>query len=180
MKKRFPLIFASISFLSIINAKSVSAQIINPAITAGSDTAGSEFISDVLTTFITALFIIGVVVFLFILAFGAYKWISASGDKTAVQKAKEHIEPVSFQEMNLIQKHKAIEKVIDAEIRKNLKKDGGDLEVVDMKEKNGDTIVYVRYLGACKGCPSSQTGTKEFIEGVLREKLDKRIAAVAL
>ena len=52
---------------------------------------------------------------------------------------------------------------------------GGNLEVVDMKGEGGNTEVYVKYTGACKGCPSAQMGTLDFIEEFLRKELDQNI-----
>ena len=57
----------------------------------------------------------------------------------------------------------------------NLLRDGGNLEVVDMKDGDGITEVYIRYMGACKGCPSASTGTLGYIEDFLKRELDPRI-----
>jgi len=80
-----------------------------------------------------------------------------------------------FAALGLIQKHRAVEKVLDEKVRPALLKDGGNLEVVDMKDADGATEVYVRYSGACKGCPSASTGTLSFVEEFLRADLDKGI-----
>ncbi len=81
----------------------------------------------------------------------------------------------SFASLGLIQKHRAVEKVLDEKVRPELIKDGGNLEVVDMKGEGGNTEVYVKYTGACKGCPSAQMGTLDFIEEFLRKELDQNI-----
>jgi NifU-like protein len=83
--------------------------------------------------------------------------------------------PKSFIELGLIQKHREIEKVLDEKVRPALMRDGGNVEVVDMKGEGGSTEVYVRYTGACKGCPSAQMGTLDFIEEFLRKELDQGI-----
>jgi NifU-like protein len=80
-----------------------------------------------------------------------------------------------FAALGLIQKHRAVEKVLDEKVRPNLLKDGGNLEVVDMKESDGFTDVYIRYMGACKGCPSATVGTLGFIEDFLKADLDPKI-----
>ena len=85
------------------------------------------------------------------------------------------VEIASFASLGLIQKHRAVEKVLDEKVRPELIKDGGNLEVIDMKNDGGNTEVYVRYAGACKGCPSAQTGTLDFIEEFLRKELDPNI-----
>lgn len=67
--------------------------------------------------------------------------------------------------MTALQKIKKIEDVIEREIRPGLKKDGGDIELVDV---DGD-FVTVSLLGACKSCNKSQTTIKDYVEKKLRE-----------
>lgn len=69
--------------------------------------------------------------------------------------------------MTNIQKIKKIEKVVEREIRPTLKKDGGDIELVDV---NGD-YVLVSLRGACVSCVKSQTTLKEYVEKKLREQV---------
>jgi NifU-like protein len=83
--------------------------------------------------------------------------------------------PKSFAELGLIQKHRAVEKVLDEKVRPMLLRDGGNLEVLDMKEVDGSVEVYIRYMGACKGCPSAAIGTLGFIEDFLKSELDPNI-----
>ena len=89
-----------------------------------------------------------------------------------------YLEQKDFSKMNLIRKHKAVEIVLNEQIRPNLFKEGGDLEVVDMKENNGVTVIYIHYLGACAGCPSGKTATLNFIEGFLKKELDENIRVI--
>jgi NifU-like protein len=84
-------------------------------------------------------------------------------------------EKVDFDTMTLIQKHKAVEKVLDEQIRAMLAADGGSVEVVDMQDQGGLLTVYVRYSGACMHCPSSQTGTLEAIISVLKQNLSEKL-----
>jgi NifU-like protein len=93
---------------------------------------------------------------------------------------RRQVETTSFREMGLFQKHKAVEKVLDEKVRPSLAKDGGNVEVVDMKEVDGATHVFIRYSGACKGCPSATIGTLDFVEGFLKSELDDSIQAVPL
>lgn len=67
--------------------------------------------------------------------------------------------------MTSLQKIKKIEEVLDREIRPGLKKDGGDIELVDV---DGDFVI-VSLRGACKSCHKSQTTIKEYVERKLRE-----------
>jgi NifU-like protein len=80
---------------------------------------------------------------------------------------------VAFAQMTIIQKLNAIEEVIDDNIRQMLVMDGGDMEVLDIKENGQFIDIYIRYLGACSGCSSANTGTLFGIENILREKLSE-------
>ncbi len=102
------------------------------------------------------------------------------------EKLKETVEKqagseqVSFNDMTLVQKIKAIDSVIDESVRQYLIMDGGNMEVLDVKQNGQYTDVYIRYLGACSGCASSTTGTLYAIESVLKEKLDPNIRVLPI
>jgi Fe-S cluster biogenesis protein NfuA len=59
-----------------------------------------------------------------------------------------------------------VKAVLD-EIRPALKADGGDVELVEVK----DGVVSVRLTGACGGCPMSTMTLKMGIERLLKQKL---------
>lgn len=83
---------------------------------------------------------------------------------------------VSFDEMTLVGQLKAVESVLDTEIRPMLHNDGGDLEVIDIQKAEGAAIdVYIRYLGACSGCSSGSGATLYAIENILQEELSPNI-----
>ncbi|PSM52144.1 [Fe-S] cluster assembly scaffold protein [Campylobacter blaseri] len=83
---------------------------------------------------------------------------------------------MSFEELNTIGQFKAVEKIMDSEIRPMLAMDGGDLEIIDIKkDEKGITDIYIRYLGACSGCASGASGTLYAIEAVLKENLSPNI-----
>ncbi len=86
----------------------------------------------------------------------------------------------SFKEMTIVQKIKAVDKVIDENIRQMLIMDGGDMEILDIKENGEHIDIYIRYLGACSGCASSATGTLFAIENILKEKLDPNIRVLPI
>ena len=64
-----------------------------------------------------------------------------------------------------IQKIRKIEETIDQEIRPSLRKDGGDIELIDVI---GNRVV-VATRGACAVCQASQQTLKNFVEAKLRE-----------
>lgn len=83
---------------------------------------------------------------------------------------------VAFDEMTLVGQLKAVESVLDTEIRPMLHNDGGDLEVIDIQKAEGAAIdVYIRYLGACSGCSSGSGATLYAIENILQEELSPNI-----
>ena len=87
---------------------------------------------------------------------------------------------VPFAEMTLVQKLKKVEEVLDENIRQMLIMDGGNMEVLDIKESGGHIDIYIRYLGACSGCASSATGTLYAIEATLKDKLDESIRVLPI
>lgn len=85
----------------------------------------------------------------------------------------------SFDEMTLVGQLKAVEAVLDSEVRPMLHNDGGDLEVIDIQKAEGAAIdVYIRYLGACSGCSSGSGGTLYAIETILQEELSPNIRVI--
>ena len=85
-----------------------------------------------------------------------------------------------FESMTLVQQIKAIDAVIDENVRQFLIMDGGNMEVIDVKPSAEYVDVYIRYLGACSGCASSATGTLYAIESTLKEKLSKKIRVLPI
>ncbi|MCX6695867.1 MAG: NifU family protein [Candidatus Altiarchaeota archaeon] len=70
---------------------------------------------------------------------------------------------------------KKVRKTIE-KIRPMLQMDGGDVELVDVK--NG--VVKVKLKGACHGCPMSQMTLQHGIEQTLKKEVDgvKRVESV--
>jgi len=82
---------------------------------------------------------------------------------------------MSFDKMTIVQRIKAVDAVIDEYIRPMLVMDGGDMEIIDIKENLPYYDIYIRYLGACGSCASGSTGTLYAIESTLRQKVDENI-----
>ena len=68
-----------------------------------------------------------------------------------------------------------VEKAIE-KIRPFLQRDGGDIELVDVK----DGVVKVRLKGACSGCPMSQMTLEQGVGRALKKDCPeiKRVEAV--
>ncbi len=60
-----------------------------------------------------------------------------------------------------------VENILE-KIRPQLQADGGDVELVDVTDKN---IVQVRLQGACAGCPMSQMTLKNGIERIIKQEI---------
>jgi NifU-like protein len=104
----------------------------------------------------------------------------AEYEKEKLAKTAEPGANVGFAEMTVVQRLKAVEKVIDENIRQMLVMDGGDMEILDIKENGANFDIYIRYLGACSGCASSSTGTLFAIENILKEKVDENIRVLPI
>lgn len=86
-----------------------------------------------------------------------------------------NFDDIEFESMTLVGQLKAVESIMDKEIRPMLAMDGGDLEILDIRKEDGVIDIYIRYLGACSGCASGSSGTLYAIENVLQENLSKNI-----
>ena len=88
-------------------------------------------------------------------------------------------EQQNFSEMSLSQKINAIDSVIQENIREFLIRDNGDLDLVNVEEKNDFVFVYIEYQGACVSCPSSG-GTLMSMQNILQRKLAENIRVVSV
>jgi len=69
---------------------------------------------------------------------------------------------------------KKIEKVIDEIVRPALNKDGGNVEVIDIK----DMTVYLELQGACAACAGAGQTLKNFVEKTLKDQVDEQVRIV--
>jgi len=82
---------------------------------------------------------------------------SVTGVATEVKKPAPH--------MTNIEKIRQIETILEREIKPSLRKDGGDIDLVDFS----DNRVMVRLYGTCSSCSASQNTLKNYVEAKLRE-----------
>ncbi len=68
-----------------------------------------------------------------------------------------------------------VEKALD-ELRPNLQADGGNVELVDVK----DGVVKVRLTGACAGCPMSQMTLQWGVTNFLKKKIPEIVQVEAV
>ena len=71
---------------------------------------------------------------------------------------------------------KKIEQAISEQIRPMLRRDGGDVEIVDIKGR----LVYCRLLGACQGCEHAGQTLRMLVEQSLKESVDESIRVIGI
>ena len=69
---------------------------------------------------------------------------------------------------------KKVDKVVEEYVRPMLVRDGGDLEIVDIK----DTLVYCRLTGKCQGCSAAGQTLRMLVEQTLKEMVDERVRVI--
>jgi len=79
--------------------------------------------------------------------------------------------PEAAKRLTNLQRMQRVMQVLEEEIRPSLKKDGGDIELIDVEGKK----VLVALRRACAGCPSSQLTLTDFVERKLRELVEPDI-----
>ena len=72
------------------------------------------------------------------------------------------------------QKILKINNIIETQISPELRKDGGDITLVDI---DGNKVL-VKLRGKCSGCKNSHLTLKAFVESTLRETVDKNIDVI--
>ena len=75
------------------------------------------------------------------------------------------------QELTPTQKILKISKVIDQQISPQLQKDGGDVELIDVEGNK----VKVKLTGMCSGCKNASMTLKNFVETILKDKVDSKL-----
>lgn len=67
-----------------------------------------------------------------------------------------------------------VQEVLD-KIRPGIQSDGGDVELVKVRE---DNVVEVRLTGACHGCPMATLTLKAGIERVMKEEIPEVVEVI--
>ena len=90
------------------------------------------------------------------------------------EKAKAPAEEEPRRKPSKFQMMKQIDEFFEKEIRPALRKDHGDIELIDYD----DGKVVIAFHGMCKGCPSSAATRRDFIQAKLREVLDANLEVI--
>ena len=97
------------------------------------------------------------------------------GEPPAEELAPEPVEAqLKATERTPYQLTKEIERVVFSLVRPRLMADGGDIEIVDIRDKT----VYTRLLGMCSGCMGSSQTLRYVVEDALREHVDPEIRVI--
>ncbi len=96
------------------------------------------------------------------------------------KEADDALNAVPFKDLSSDHRVIAVDTAIDNTVREFLVMDGGDIDVLSVKENGDQYDVYISYLGACSSCSSSGTGTLFAIENALKDKLDPNIRVIPI
>jgi NifU-like protein len=99
-------------------------------------------------------------------------WGVAAGEPA--RAPRDVAEPDAEPPISPYQFSKKVEKTIEEYVRPMLQQDGGDLEIVDIK----DTLIYCRLAGACAGCAGAAQTLRMMVEGTLKDNVDPRIRVI--
>ena len=94
-----------------------------------------------------------------------YEDIQAVIDRIRAEKEKAAGKKAVPKQMTVLQKIRLIEETMEREIRPTLKKDGGDIELIDVEGNN----VIVSFRGMCAQCNVAEFTLKDVVEAKLRE-----------
>lgn len=67
-----------------------------------------------------------------------------------------------------------INNILENYIATELRKDGGDIELIDVEGNR----IFVKLQGSCKNCPSNNLTLKNFVENVLKEHIGSDIEVI--
>ena len=81
------------------------------------------------------------------------------------------VDVINFAKLDDEKKLQGIEMVLNRSIRSNLAQDGGGVE---LKGIEGDEV-RILYQGACGSCPTSTSGTLQYIQTQLRQQLHPKL-----
>ncbi|MBM4088058.1 MAG: Fe-S cluster assembly protein NifU [Planctomycetes bacterium] len=87
-------------------------------------------------------------------------------DPDAAGPGKPALSPYQFS--------KKVEQTLDNYVRPMLRQDGGDLEIIDIK----DSLVYCRLTGSCQGCAGAAHTLRMLVEQKLKEMVDEKVRVI--
>ena len=97
-------------------------------------------------------------------------------DTVSLYQAEEkvqlsEVDVINFAELSNDKKLQGIEMVLNRSIRTNLAQDGGGVELKGIEGNE----VSIHYQGACGSCPTSTSGTLQYIQTQIRQQLHPKL-----
>ena len=96
-----------------------------------------------------------------------YEKDDEAGEDKDIHPVLENFNKEDFFDYNDERKTEVINALLDIAIRPALANDGGGINLLSVQDKT----IKVHYQGACGSCPSSTTGTLQYIEQFLKEAI---------
>jgi len=94
-----------------------------------------------------------------------------------VMPTPREVEPTPERpEISPFQFAKKVEKALEEYVRPLLKREDGDLDLLDIK----GALLYVRFSDSCDGCSGSDQTKKLMVERTLKEMVDDRIRVITV
>lgn len=100
--------------------------------------------------------------------------IQAVLNKIIEERAESAAKDAAPKKLTNLQRMRLIEEVIEREIRPALRRDKGDIELVDIDGPK----VTIAFRGMCSGCPTAEITRRDFIQAKLREFVDPEIEVI--
>ncbi|MFC1853528.1 iron-sulfur cluster assembly scaffold protein [candidate division CSSED10-310 bacterium] len=101
-------------------------------------------------------------------------WGKTSSQLKTIRIEEKKIEDVT--ELSSYKFYKKIDTVVDEYIRPLLKKDGGDFEIIDIKEK----LIYGRLKGACASCIGANQTLKMIVEKTIKDQVSPDLKVITV
>ena len=83
-------------------------------------------------------------------------------------------EPKEAPAMTNLQRIKLITGIIESKVAPMLRRDGGDIELIDVDGVD----VYVKLRGACAGCAGAKATLRNIVQETLRKEIDSKITII--
>ena len=90
------------------------------------------------------------------------------------EEAGKAAEPKEPPAMTNLQRIKLVTSVIETKVAPTLRRDGGDIELIDVDGVD----VYVKLRGACAGCPGAKATLHNIVQETLRAEVDRKITII--
>lgn len=95
---------------------------------------------------------------------------------TSEPNQTRELDAVTEEEVSPYRRAKQIEATFDSYIKPMLQRDGGDIDIIDIK----GTKVFCRMKGACANCAGATMTLKLLVEQALKERVDEEIQVVSI